>query len=171
MKKSIILTVLITFSSLFAEDVSYVEYVHVTHSEPIYENVITREPYQECYDEQVPVTYSYTREVDSGLNAGALVGGVSGGFIGKQISRGDPAATIGGAILGTIVGQNAAKTQPQTEYQTRYETRRKCTTHYTERSERRFMGYRNTAYYKGREITKMSGEKLSTIPVTVTVRY
>ncbi len=172
MKKIAIVSLILATPLLFAQQISYVEYVNVRSSKPTYENVITRVPHQECYDEQVPVTYNQrVPNRNSGLNAGALLGGASGGFIGKQISHGDPVATIGGAIIGTLVGQNAARVDDRVYQSTRYERRRNCTTRYSERSERRFMGYKNVARYKGREIVKYSDQKLSTFPVTVTVSY
>lgn len=171
MKKELLMTLLFTSSLLFAEQVSYVEYVNVTSSKPVYENVVSRVPHQECFDEQVPVTYTQRAPQQSTSNAGALIGGVTGGFIGKQVSRGDAAATIGGAIIGTLVGSNAGRTEQRYQQSTHYETRRQCTTRYSERSERRFMGYKNIAYYKGQKIVKYSDEKLSSLPVTVTVSY
>jgi len=56
MKKSFILISVIAFcTSLFAETISYGDSVRVIKSSPEYRTVTTRTPYQECWDEQVPV--------------------------------------------------------------------------------------------------------------------
>ncbi|MCH9812556.1 MAG: glycine zipper 2TM domain-containing protein [Epsilonproteobacteria bacterium] len=164
-------TFLLMHTLLSAEEIGFVEYVNVVSTEPVYENVISNVPHQECFDKQVPVTYRHQAAQSSHANAGALIGGVTGGLIGKQVSHGDPAAMIGGAVLGTLVGHNAARSEPEDYQTTQYETRRHCTTHYTQRSERRFIGYEHIAYYKGRKIVKYSDEKLSSIPVSVTISY
>jgi len=169
--KRLVLILVLLGASLHAEQTSFTEYAQVVSSTPSYENVITRVPHQECYDEQVPVTYydgGYRN--DSGA---AIVGGVIGGVLGHQIGggHGKDAATIGGAILGTFVGQNAAQANQRVYQSSNYETRRRCTTKYTERTERKFMGYKNVAYYKGHKIVKYSDRALSSIPVTVTISY
>ncbi len=173
-KKLAIVSLLMATTILNAEQMQYMEHVRVTNATPSYENVVTRVPYQECYDEQVPVRYQsggYQQNNDAGA---AIVGGILGGVLGHQIGggRGKDVATVGGAILGTFVGQNAARQNNQTyQSSSSYETRRNCTTRYNERSEQKFMGYKNIAYYKGRKIVKYSDRKLSTIPVTITVSY
>ncbi len=173
MKKIVIVSLILATTILNAEQMSYVEHVNVSNATPSYENVITRVPHQECYDESVPVTYQSGGYQQSDTGA-AIVGGILGGVLGHQIGggRGKDVATVGGAILGTFVGQNAARNNRQTYQSTSsYETRRRCVTKYSERSERKFMGYKNVAYYKGRKIVKYSDRKLSTIPVTVTISY
>jgi uncharacterized protein YcfJ len=175
--KKIILTAMTLATLAIAEDMSYTEYAHVSSSTPTYENITTRIPHQECYDRQVPVASAY----DSGGyyqdNSGAAVmGGIIGGVLGHQIGggHGKDAATIGGAILGTVIARNASRRQSQQRvYQatTSYQTQRECSTRYTEQSERRFTGYKNVAYYKGRKIVKYSDTKLSSIPITVTLSY
>ncbi len=173
MKKTVIASLVLATTLLNAEQMSYVEHVNVSHSSPSYENVITRVPHQECFDEQVPVSYQNGGYQQNDTGA-AIVGGIIGGVLGHQIGggRGKDIATAGGAILGTFVGQNAARSNRQTYQSTSsYETRRNCKTKYTERNERKFMGYKNVAHYKGRKIVKYSDRKLSTIPITVTISY
>jgi uncharacterized protein YcfJ len=173
MKKVVIASLVLATTILNAQQISYVEHIRVTNSTPSYENVITRVPHQECYDQRVPVTYSSGGYQQNNSGA-AIVGGILGGVLGHQIGggHGKDIATVGGAILGTFVGQNAAIANNQTYQSTsNYETRRNCVTKYSERSERKFMGYKNVAYYKGRKIVKYSDRQLSTIPITVTVSY
>jgi uncharacterized protein YcfJ len=170
MQKMILLTSILS-TMLFAQHSSFTEYAEVVSSTPSYENVITRVPHQECYDERVPVTY-----YDGGYrddSGAAIVGGLIGGVLGHQIGggHGKDAATIGGAILGTFVGQNAVRANQRVYQSSNYETRRRCTTKYSERTQRKFMGYKNVAYYKGHKIVKYSDRALSSIPVTVTISY
>jgi uncharacterized protein YcfJ len=172
---------------LFGENTSYTEYVNVVQSKPTYENVVTRVPTQQCHDEMVPKRYnSYQtssnyndRRVDSGS---AIVGGVIGGVLGHQIGKGHgkDVATIGGAILGSLIGQNSTRRSENRHnavYDSGYnsssscQTRRVCKTIYSERSERKFMGYKNIGYYKGRKIVKYSNQRLNTIPVHVSINY
>ena len=106
MKKSFILISVIAFcTSLFAETISYGDSVRVIKSSPEYRTVTTRTPYQECWDEQVPVN---SNNNVANNNVGALIGGVAGGILGHQVGGGSgkTAATVGGAIIGTLVGKN-----------------------------------------------------------------
>jgi uncharacterized protein YcfJ len=187
MKKISIFLPLIAALALHAESIQYTTYVKVTKSIPEYETVIERTPTQECWTEEVPVTYyetydaprsSYRQGGDT--TAGAIIGGVTGGVLGHQIGkgRGKDVATVAGAVLGTLAGQNMAKGNQQSYYEeprrvakTRYERKRRCTTRYTERKVRNFAGYKNIAYYKGKKIVKYSDRRLKRIPLTVTVTY
>jgi uncharacterized protein YcfJ len=168
----------VAFASLLqAQTLQFTEYVHVQSSTPEYETIRQRVPYQECYDEQVPIAGVYDSGVNNGANvAGSIIGGTIGGVLGHQIGKGkgNDAATIGGAILGTIVGSNTLGNPNQVyrEPQPRYKTTRHCVTKYREGvSERTFIGYKNVAYYKGKKIVKYSNEKLKSIPITVTIDY
>jgi len=165
-----LLSLLALSTLLSAETLQFTEYVSVRSATPEYETTSQSVPYQECYDERVPV-----ESLNNGNNniAGSVIGGAIGGVLGHQIGRGKgkDAATIGGAILGTIVGgdtlgANQAYAQPQ------YQTRRKCVTKYRQGvRQRTFVGYKNVGYYKGKKIVKYSQEKLSSIPITVTIDY
>ncbi len=191
MKKRFLLLPLLAAFSLQAGSIQYTAYAKVTTSVPEYETVIERTPHQECWTEQVPVTYyetydapqssySYNRQGDT--TAGAIIGGVAGGVLGHQIGkgRGKDVATVAGAVLGTLAGQNMAEgnhrqgaySQPSRRVaKTRYESKRRCKTTYTEREVRSFKGYKNIAWYKGKKIVKYSDRRLKRIPLTVTVTY
>ncbi|NOX14618.1 MAG: glycine zipper 2TM domain-containing protein [Epsilonproteobacteria bacterium] len=151
------------------------EYVKVEKSKPKYENVTRRTPYEECRDERVPVKRNYNRRDRRDNGLGTLIGGVAGGILGNQIGggRGKTVATIGGAILGSIVGNNLSnRNYNDNSYSyTVYETRRKCTTRYNERRERKFVGYKNIGFYKGKKIVKYSQKRLNYIPITITINY
>ena len=170
MRRSMLLLGVLT-TLLSAESFSYTEYVRVSSSIAQYEKVQERVPYQECYDRRVRAYDSRVREHDKVV--GSILGGAIGGAIGHQIGegKGNDIATVGGAILGTIVGGNAVE-ERYGAYEPEYRTKRECVTKYRyEGVRRRFVGYKNIAYYHGRKIVKFSNEKLSTIPITVTISY
>ncbi len=165
------LSLLAAATLMQAETMQFTEYVHVSSSTPEYETTHQRVPYQECYDEQVPVSRSNTGNSNV---AGSVIGGTIGGVLGHQVGagKGNDAATIGGAILGTIVGGNTIGANNQGYNQPQYQTRRNCVTKYREsRGVREFVGYKNVAYYKGKKIVKYSNEKLKSIPITVTIDF
>lgn len=167
-------------SLLHAEVIEYQRYVKVTKSLPTYENVVVREPYQECWTQRVPVTVydqPHSRYRQDDRTAAAIIGGVAGGILGHQLvhsRKAKGAATIGGAILGTLAGENAARRPhyraPSHAY-TRYESHRECTTRYEEHTRREFRGYKNIGWYKGKKIVKYSDRPLKRIPITVTISY
>jgi uncharacterized protein YcfJ len=155
MKKLLLISIL--GLSLNAETMNFTQNVRVSSSNPVYENRVTREPYQECWDQQV------SSRQDPG---GAIVGGVIGGVLGHQIGggHGKDIATAGGAILGSIIGSG------QTRSQTRIQ--RNCQTKYKVSSRQRvFVGYNNIGYYKGRKVVKFSNRRLNYIPLHISVSY
>lgn len=176
MKKILYATPLLLSSLLLAETMSFQEEVRVISSKPEYRMVTTRTPYQECWDEQIETQYAPPPPANNGSGTvGALIGGVAGGVLGHQIGGGSgkTAATVGGAIVGTLVGKNLAEsgsqaTPPPSPY---YRTERRCTTRYEEKSQEKFMGYRNIANYKNQTIVKYSDQPLEVIHVNVTVNY
>ncbi len=166
--KKILLTLGLILTISNAETITTTDYVKVQRSKPYYKTVIRRDPYQECWDERVPVRRnSYNDDPP----IGAIIGGVAGGILGHQIGGGSgkTAATVGGAIIGTLVGNNLSNNNYQ-EYTT-YETRRRCTTHYKESRRRKLVGYKNVGFYKGRKIIKISKRRLDYIPVTLKIIY
>jgi len=172
MKKiAIILTTAIL--ALQANSFTITDEARVTHSKPIYKTIIKRVPYQECWDEEVPVR-RYNSSYDNSQNPlGILIGGVAGGIIGNQVGkgRGKDLATVGGALIGTVVGHNLSKRRHQRDSYTSYESRKKCVTRYNESEKEKFIGYKNIAHYKGRKIIKISQRKLRYIPITIRINY
>ena len=165
-----LLSLLALASLLNAETLQFTEYLSVNSATPEYQMTQQRVPYQECYDQQVAVSNPVRQNQNV---AGSIIAGAIGGVIGHQIGEGQgkDIATVGGAILGTIVGGNSMGRHPQ-QAQSHYESRRNCVTKYREsRSQREFVGYKNVAYYKGKKIVKYSNERLSSIPITVTIDY
>ncbi|WP_281951376.1 glycine zipper 2TM domain-containing protein [Nitrosophilus kaiyonis] len=163
MKKFALMVMMIFAVSSFAEIFSYTEYLPVYKSEKIYRIITKRVPYQECWEEEVPVSESGNEGT-----VGALIGGVAGGILGHQIGKGSgkTAATIGGAIVGTIVGKSLAERQARPGYQ----IVKRCRTRYQE-SKERIIEYKNYATFNGQEIVKYSSTPLKEIKVRVTIEY
>lgn len=172
MKKIFYASLLLLGSLLYAETLNLTEEVRVITSKPEYRMVNSRVPYQECWDEQVEVNAPPSSNEGSGV-AGAIIGGVAGGVLGHQVGggRGNTAATVGGAIVGTLVGKNIAENATSTPPPPGYRIERRCTTRYEEKSIEQFMGYRNTANYKGQTIVKYSDKPLEFIRLNVMVNY
>ena len=154
--------------SLMAESINFSDSIPVIKSEPVYKVVTKRTPYQECWDEQVPISSGSS---DDGT-VGALIGGVAGGILGHQVGGGSgkTAATVGGAIIGTLVGKNLAS-NGNSQATTTYQTQRKCVTKYNETEEEKFVGYKNIGNYKGKTIIKYSSHPLRRIKLYVSVNY
>jgi uncharacterized protein YcfJ len=164
MKKIVLITCFAIASLLNAESMHYSDSVNVINSEPIYKTIITRTPYQECWDEEVT---SSSGGSDSPL--GALIGGVAGGILGHQVGGGSgkTAATVGGAIVGSLVGSNLSQKNSGTSTS----MQRRCVTKYQEKSGEKLVGYKNIATYKGKTITKYSDSPLNTIHISISVDY
>jgi len=138
---------------------SEIEYVSVTHFEPIYSKITKSIPHEVCQDQQVAV-----QQQSGGSNIiGGLVGAAIGGVLGHQIGGGSGkvAATIGGAALGTMAGQNASG-----DTQTSYQTVRRCFIQYDTQEDTVVTGYVNYAKFHGRDIAKTSAQPLKEIKVT-----
>lgn len=168
MKKFLLALLLFVATDIFAISYSYSEYVDVVRSEPVFRTVVKRIPYEECWYEEVPVEYS--NPIND--NIGAIIGGVAGGIIGHQIGKGGgkSAATVGGAIIGTLVGKNLSSRRDV--YADRgYKRVKRCRTRYEEYEERVQKGYKNYAYYNGREIVKFSKTPLRKIRINITISY
>ena len=160
--------------SLSAESFVIQDRAEVVRSKPIYRNVIKRVPYQECWDEQVPVESYYDDDSDTvNNNFGALIGGVAGGILGHQVGGGGGkvAATVGGAIIGTLVGKNLSHPHRSRRYVSGYKTERRCVTKYSETKDRVITRYKNIAYYQGRKIVKFSDRPLRYIQIRKIIEY
>lgn len=170
MKKIITILTLATLA-LQANSFTITDRVKVKNTKPVYKTITKRVPYQECWDESVPVRRN-NRNYNSDYPLGTIIGGVAGGVIGHQVGggRGKDLATVGGAIIGSIVGHNISKNQKRHSYDT-YETRQRCVTRYSQSEEEKFIGYKNIGHYKGKKITKISDRRLRYIPVTIRINY
>lgn len=146
-------------TSCFAESVSFQQKIDVTSSEPIYKNITTRTPYEECWDDVSAVS----PEESSSL--GALIGGVAGGILGNQIGkgRGKTAATVGGALVGVVIGNNIDNSNGSKQ--------RKCVVKFSETSDEKLIGYKNIGNYNGHIITKYSNTPLKSFVANINVLF
>ncbi len=148
------------------------QYVKVVASNPVYENVTQRLPYEECRNVNVPVNSgSGSSDIENGL--GTFIGGVAGGILGHQIGGGNgkTVATIGGAIIGSAIGNSLSNRNGNRNGRVYYEQRRVCEQKYRESTKRVLSGYNNIGYYNGQKIVKFSQQRMRTIPVTVSISY
>lgn len=114
----------------------------VLRVDPVYDNIQSSRPRQECYEEEVGV-----RDTRGNNAAGTIFGAIVGGALGNQVGKGDgrKAATIAGAVIGGAVGNNAARRDDTYGVQT--ETR--CRTVNEVYTERRIVGYDVQYRYRG----------------------
>ena len=160
--------------ALQAGSFTITDQARVIRSKPIYKTITKRVPYQECWNENVPVQRYNSRYERDDNPLGVLIGSVAGGIIGNQVGRGRgrTAATVGGALIGGVVGHNLSrKSHHRRDSYTSYEERKRCVTRYNETQEEKFVGYKNIARYKGRKIVRISHRRLRYIPINIQVNY
>ncbi len=165
MKRMALFISLCLASQLFGEVVHFVKRVRVQKSVEVHHIVTKKVPYEECWEEEIPV-----EEYDEGSDTlGAIIGGAAGGILGHQVGGGSgkTAATVGGAIIGTLVGKNLAERGHE---RPGYKRVRRCRTRYKE-SEDTIVEYKNIAKVMGRRIVKYSDRPLDFITVDVTLEY
>jgi uncharacterized protein YcfJ len=114
----------------------------VLRVDPVYENVESTRPREECYDADVE-----RRDSRGNNGAGTVIGAIVGGALGNQVGKGDgrKAATVAGALIGGAIGNNAARRDDR--YYAQTETR--CRTVSERYSERRIVGYDVQYRYRG----------------------
>ncbi|MBX3698742.1 MAG: glycine zipper 2TM domain-containing protein [Dokdonella sp.] len=114
----------------------------VLRVDPVYENVVSERPREECYDTEVE-----RRDTRGNNGAGTVIGAIVGGALGNQVGKGDgrKAATVAGALIGGAIGNNAARRDDR--YYGEPETR--CRTVSERYSERRIVGYDVQYRYRG----------------------
>ncbi len=175
----------------------FTEFAKVIDVQPIYREVRSREPREQCWTEQVEqiVGYEdtthyrhyqprrYQRDHSSG---DTLVGGLIGGVIGNQLGRGRgnrtrTGATVAGAIIGSALANEtrnhsnrnrhysaARHTQSRPIYEIREVERCKRATE--SHSQRRLKHYNVTYQYKGRNfVTQLPRDPGERIELQVSV--
>lgn len=171
--KKITLLLTTALLALQAGSFTITDEVKVKRSKPVYKTITKRIPYQECWNEEVPVR-RYNNTYESSSNPlGVIIGGVAGGILGNQVGggRGKDLATVGGALIGSFVGHNLSQRNNRRESYTSYETQRRCTTRYNTSEKEKFIGYKNVGFYKGKKIVKISNRKLNYIPINIRINY
>ncbi|SFN19577.1 glycine zipper 2TM domain-containing protein [Dokdonella immobilis] len=114
----------------------------VLRVDPVYDEVVSTRPREECYDTEVE-----RRDSRGNNGAGTVIGAIVGGALGNQVGKGDgrKAATVAGALIGGAIGNNAARRDDR--YYAEPETR--CRTVSERYSERRIVGYDVQYRYRG----------------------
>lgn len=175
----------------------FTEYAPVIDVRPVYREVRSREPRQECWTEQQQVIVGYedivqrapyrSRESQgSSSSSNAIVGGLIGGVIGNQLGRGHSnqsrtGATVAGAIIGGAIANEAGgqvsrhrrhERPRQVESRPIYETQsvERCKRVVNTHAEQRLQHYNVTYLYKGREfVTQLPRDPGARIELQVSV--
>jgi len=171
----------------------FTEYAQVLSVDPVYREIRTREPRQQCWTEEERhiIGYERTSQPDyrrSNRNStgSSLVGGLIGGVIGNQLGRGRSnrtrtGATVAGAIIGGTIGnesnyRNSRNSRYRNAEQVRstpiYETRQvqRCKPTVAARTESQLQTYNVTYIYKGRKfVTQLPRDPGNQIELQVTV--
>jgi len=172
----------------------FTEYAQVLDAQPVYREIRSREPRQQCWTEQERhivgyerTTQSNNRRTQRNSTGNAIVGGLIGGVIGNQLGRGHnnrsrTGATVAGAIIGSAIGtesnhQSTRNGRYRNNEQTRstpiYETRdvRRCKQISESRSESQLQHYNVTYLYKGRKfVTQLPRDPGKQLELQVSVR-
>lgn len=129
-------------------DNHYFDRARVIKVKPIYREVRTSVPQEQCWNEQQrrPVKHRVRHESPEKALVGGLVGGIIGNQLGKH-SGNRNLATFAGTVIGATVLNSASHTEYTGEYQVVNE--RRCRTEYVDHREEQLMGYRVVYRYKG----------------------
>ena len=97
------------------ENVTY-GFADVLRVDPVYEQVRSQRPREECFDEEVTRVEPGGGDPTGGTVVGAIVGGALGNTVGSGDGR--RAATVAGAVIGGAVGRNIDRNNggPPREY-------------------------------------------------------
>lgn len=124
-------------------DNSKVAWADVLRVDPIFEQVQSNNPREEC--EEYPVE----RPVDNGNRAaGTVLGAIVGGVLGSTVGKGDGrrAATVAGAVVGGAVGNNVGRNNDGGYYM---DSERRCRIVNEVSEERRIVAYDVQYRYRG----------------------
>lgn len=126
-----------------AVDNSRLAWADVLRVDPIYDNIVSSRPREECYDTDVDRRY----DTRGNNTAGTVIGAIVGGALGNQVGKGDgrKAATVAGALIGGAIGKDQARRDDR--YYPERQTR--CRTVSESYSERRIIGYDVQYRYRG----------------------
>lgn len=152
----------------------FTEYARVLDVQPVYREIRSREPQQQCWTEQErhivgyeTASQPYNRRHNRNSTGNAIVGGLIGGVIGNQLGRGHSnrsrtGATVAGAIIGSAIGNESNQRSTRNGRYRRsehvrstpiYETRdvQRCKQIVAARTESQLQHYNVTYQYKGRK--------------------
>ncbi len=151
---------------------SRIRSAEVTRVEPITRTIERRQPYEECWIEQVRHD-NYYDDQNSGYS-GTILGGVIGGAIGNAVGhkkRNKQIGTAVGALLGASIGHDISRShrsRPDRGY--RYRDEQRCEIRYETRHEEKVIGYNVWYRYNGDSYTtRMDHDPGKHIKVRVSV--
>ncbi len=183
--KKIILAMALFSSMLFAQEEVHYEYINVTHSKPVYEEIEVIKPHrhtQDCFEEysvQKPrYNRNYDRSNENSIGMDTIIGVASGVIIGNQIGKGNgrtAAKVIGGILGGTVANKMRNYKHVDDTYDDYYyETKKRkvCNArHNTTHTKRVLKGYKNYFVYNGKRLHKFTKHPKEQIRVTTTISF
>lgn len=183
MKKLLVIP-LFLLSTLFAQEEVHYEYVNVTHSKPVYEEIEVVRPHrhsQECYEEYRVRKPRYQKANENSIGIDTIIGAASGVIIGNQIGKGNgrTAAKVIGGILGGTVANKMRNYSHVDDYYGNddyyYETKQRniCNNdrYQTTHTKRVLKGYKNYFTYNGKRYHKFTKRPKEQIRVTTTLSF
>lgn len=181
MKKLLVIP-LFFLSSLFAQEEVHYEYINVTHSKPVYEEIEVVRPHRhndECFEEYQVRKPRYQKSNENNIGMDTIIGVASGVIIGNQIGKGNgrTAAKVIGGILGGTVANKMRNYNHVDDYNSDdyyYETKRRkvCdVSHQTTHTKRVLKGYKNYFTYNGKRYHKFTKRPKEQVRVTTTLSF
>lgn len=175
MKKILIFTMLVS-SVLFSKEIRGERFVHVTHSDPVYEYVYDRVYDDNCNDYYYESTYDdryYDNYSNNRVGLDTLIGATLGVAIGNQIGKGngrDVARVAGGIIGATVANNNRNHYDKPRRYKKHYKNA--CRDgRYTTHRVKKLVGYKNYFYFKNRKHFKITKRPRHRIRITTIARF
>lgn len=170
--------------------------VQVSRSEPVYQTVIDRIPYEHCEDEKRPIRNKENTNLTGGLIGGAVgtqigdgkgrdaaiiggtiigggntdsrgvLGGILGGLLARKVGKGKGNDVA--MVAGTLLGQTLTTEKKDTG---EYILQKRCSTRFHEVPRQVLVGYNNFGSLLGQEISKFATTELKEIPVNLQASY
>ncbi len=181
--KKIILGVLFLAGSVFAQEEVHYEYINVTHSKPVYEEIEVVKPHRhtsDCFEEYHVQKPRYNnRSSENNIGMDTIIGVASGVIIGNQIGKGNgrtAAKVIGGILGGTVANKmrNYKHVDDSYDDDYYYETKKRkvCNIrHSTTHTKRVLKGYKNYFVYNGKRLHKFTKRPKEQVRVTTTISF
>ena len=143
-------------------------YAKVIESRPIYSIVEVSMPYQDCWNEEVPVRSRHQSESRTPAIIGTIIGGAIGNAVGHNKSN-KRVGTVVGAVLGHSIGRDIVSGNGRDSHY--YEVVQRCETAYDYREEERLVGYQVRYRFHGEEYSvRMDDDPGDEIRVRVDVQ-
>ncbi len=149
---------------LSTTSLAFTDKAEVLDIEKVFKTQTYQTPYEECWNEEVPV---YSQESDNSYTD-EIFGGILGGVVGNQLGggRGNKAMTVAGTLLGASIASDNSRTNSRKVVS--YRQVKHCETKYKQTRKESVDYYLVTAKYNDREFTfKSNTLPGSTVKVTI----